>query len=98
MTKHKTPEEVVHTLPADMKKVINTNPEVLSKWNSLTPLARNEWICWTTIVKKEETRKEHIVRMREDLLTGKRDRAVGQDVHIEDPVQKNGFLSLRRNK
>ncbi len=41
-------------------------------WDSLTPLSRNEWICWVTIVKKAETRKEHIVRMKGELLEGKR--------------------------
>jgi len=63
---------VVHTVPADLSKVLISNPELLEKWNSLTPLTRNEWICWVTIVKKPETRKEHIDRLQEDLLNGKR--------------------------
>jgi hypothetical protein len=42
----------------------------LGIWNKLTPLARNEWICWVTIVKKADTRKAHIVRMEEELLKG----------------------------
>lgn len=62
----------LHPLPPDMKKALTENAEILEQWNSLTPLARNEWICWTTIVKKEETRKEHIRRMKEELLEGKR--------------------------
>jgi uncharacterized protein YdeI (YjbR/CyaY-like superfamily) len=62
---------VVHKIPEDMRKALS-DPAVISKWNSLTPLARNEWICWVTIVKKPETRKEHIERLREDLLKGKR--------------------------
>ena len=65
-------EGVVHEVPEDLREVLISNPEVLVKWNSLTPLARNEWICWTTIVKKAETRKEHIERLCEDLLNGKR--------------------------
>lgn len=63
---------VVHTVPTDMRKMLLAHSDVLEKWNDLTPLARNEWICWTTIVKLEKTRKEHIKRMQEELLAGKR--------------------------
>lgn len=63
---------VVHEVPDDMRKALLADDELLSTWNSLTPLARNEWICWTTIVKKDETRKEHIKRLGEDLRKGKR--------------------------
>ncbi len=63
---------VVHTVPKDLKEMLLNAPKLLEVWNGLTPLARNEWICWGTIVKKVETRAEHIVRLREDLLKGKR--------------------------
>ena len=63
---------VVHNVPADMRKALTADSKIQELWNGLTPLARNEWICWITIVKKEETRKEHIKRMSEDLLAGKR--------------------------
>ena len=63
---------VVHDVPSDLKKVLTENKELLEKWNDLTPLARNEWICWVTIVKKQETRLEHITRLEEELLEGKR--------------------------
>ncbi len=62
----------LHDIPDDIEAVLKAKPEILEKWNSLTPLARNEWICWTTIVKKEETRKDHVKRLQEDLLKGKR--------------------------
>ena len=62
----------LHNIPSDLKKVLLDNQEILQKWNSLTPIARNEWICWVTIVKKDETRKDHIIRLQEDLLGGKR--------------------------
>ena len=63
---------VLHKMPADLKEALISNPEVFEKWNSLTPLACNEWICWTTIVKTSETRKIHIDRLCSDLLKGKR--------------------------
>ena len=63
---------VVHTVPADLRIVLNSSSAVLDAWNTLTPLARNEWICWITFFKKPETRKNHIDRLRTDLLKGKR--------------------------
>jgi uncharacterized protein YdeI (YjbR/CyaY-like superfamily) len=63
---------VVHELPDDLKKALSEAADVLERWNSLTPLARNEWICWIISVKKPETRKEHIERLCSDLLNGKR--------------------------
>ena len=65
-------EGVVHTLPDDMKQALRANPAVLAAWNSLTPLSRNEWICWTISVKKPQTRQEHLERLCADLLAGKR--------------------------
>ncbi len=72
MTKDTIATGVVHTVPADIKKALNANPKVLEKWNSLTPLARNEWICWTTIVKQAETRADHVRQISERLLDGER--------------------------
>lgn len=72
MTEKTVATGVVHSVPSDMRAVLTSNTDVLSAWNDLTPLARNEWICWVTIVKKPETRAEHIERLREDLLDGKR--------------------------
>ena len=62
----------VHKMPDDLKKALASNKSSLATWEDLTPLARNEWICWVTFVKKEETRKEHIKRTVADLKDGKR--------------------------
>jgi len=63
---------VVHEVPDDIEKVLKADTDILERWNSLTPIQRNEWICWVTIVKKSETRAEHIHRMTEELKEGKR--------------------------
>lgn len=63
---------VVHTVPADLKKALSSSAKIVAAWNDLTPLARNEWICWTISVKKAETRKQHIDRVCSDMLKGKR--------------------------
>lgn len=46
----------VHSLPADFKKAIETSDKAHMEWKDITPLARNEWICWVTSGKKAETR------------------------------------------
>lgn len=72
MTKYPVATGVVHTVPADLRKALLSDVTVLEKWNGLTPLARNEWICWLTIVKKEETRADHLRQIPERLLEGER--------------------------
>lgn len=68
----KIPGGVAHTLPADFSKTLTESPAALTAWMSLTPLARNEWICWIISFKKQETRENHIARAIEDLIKGKR--------------------------
>ena len=63
---------VVHNVPLDLKKALTSNLKILEKWNNLTPLGRNEWICWVISVKKEETRKNHISRLCKEITQGKR--------------------------
>lgn len=65
-------EGVVHKVPDDIKAVLIAKTELLEKWNQLTSIARNEWICWTTHVKQEATRKKHIERLQTDILNGKK--------------------------
>lgn len=59
-----------HKVPEDLKKMLTSDSKILTLWNDLTPLARNEWICWVISVKREETREEHIKRMKEELKDG----------------------------
>lgn len=63
---------ILHETTADIKKALRANPSLLETWNTLTPIQRNEWICWVTLVAKAETRADHIRRMLEDLGLGKR--------------------------
>lgn len=63
---------VVHELPKDLRTVLTSTDGLLDIWEDLTPLARNEWICWIEDAKKDETRAKRIARAEEDLLGGKR--------------------------
>lgn len=71
MTKEIAPS-ILHELPNDIEKLLRSNDQLLEKWNNITAIARNEWICWTTIVKKQETREKHLKRLEEELLKDKK--------------------------
>ena len=62
----------MHKMPADLRKALASAPKALEVWEDITPLARNEWICWVVSVKKQETRADHIKRVPRELLAGKR--------------------------
>ena len=61
-----------HKLPSDLRVALIADSKALSIWETLTPLARNEWICWVTFVKKAETRKDHVKRVVSELKDGMR--------------------------
>ena len=62
----------VHKLPADLHKALVADLRVLALWEDITPLARNEFICWVENAKQFETRNRRIRRTCEELLEGKR--------------------------
>lgn len=63
---------VVHELPPDLRQALAGDRAARERWEDITPLARNEWICWVISVKKPETRKQHVERACEALKEGKR--------------------------
>jgi uncharacterized protein YdeI (YjbR/CyaY-like superfamily) len=62
---------VVHELPQDIEEYILSS-QLEETWEKLTPLARNEWICWISSAKKEETREKRKDWMCSDLKKGKK--------------------------
>jgi uncharacterized protein YdeI (YjbR/CyaY-like superfamily) len=63
---------VVHDLPADLKRALASDAKALETWEDITPLARNEWICWIESAKKAETRTRRIEWGCSSLKDGKR--------------------------
>ncbi len=63
---------VVHELPADLGEALLANATALDAWNDITPLARNEFICWVEDAKQETTRARRIRRTQEELEEGQR--------------------------
>ena len=66
------PAGTVHKLPADMRQAILADKKVLAMWEDITPLARNEWICWVITCQKPETRAKHLRVMKDKMHKGTR--------------------------
>jgi Bacteriocin-protection, YdeI or OmpD-Associated len=66
------PGGVVHKLPGDLRSALIANPTAFHAWKDITPLARNEFICWVEDAKQEKTRERRIRRTREELEDGMR--------------------------
>jgi len=62
----------VHDAGEDLQAALRSNPQILALWESLTPLGRNEFICWVEDAKQPKTRRRRIERTREELLEGKK--------------------------
>ena len=67
-----TKKGAVHTAPADFRKALAATPKALAVWESVTPLARSEWVCWVTSGKKAETRGIRIKKALSKLAGGMR--------------------------
>lgn len=64
------PAGTVHKLPADLRKKLLADAQALAAWRDITPLARNEWICWVESAKHIETRERRAERTRTELAEG----------------------------
>ncbi|MDB5244195.1 MAG: hypothetical protein JWN18_65 [Parcubacteria group bacterium] len=64
--------ETPHKIPTDLRKALSTAPKAQATWEDITPLARNEWICWVTSGKKAETRNIRIEKALSKLKGGMR--------------------------
>ena len=65
-------EESNPKIPADFQKALAKAPLVEAVWNSLTPLARWDFIIWIEAAKQVETRNRRIERACSMLTAGKR--------------------------
>ena len=72
MTAAKLSDGTAHKMPADLQKALSASVAARKAWEDITPLARNEWICWTVTVKQQKTRDEHVARAVTELAEGKR--------------------------
>ncbi|KHL25619.1 hypothetical protein PK98_02885 [Croceibacterium mercuriale] len=66
------PAGTVHQLPDDLRAMLEDRPDLLPLWTALTPLGRNEFICWVEDARQIATRRRRSVRLAEELLEGRR--------------------------
>jgi hypothetical protein len=66
------PHGTVHEAAGDLQAAVRSSPEALACWVALTPLGRNEFICWVEDAKQPATRQRRIQRTCEELLEGKK--------------------------
>ena len=72
MSSRPLPGGVVHELPEDLREALIANSATLEAWTDITPLARNEFICWVEDAKQTKTRERRIRRTQEELEEGQR--------------------------
>jgi uncharacterized protein YdeI (YjbR/CyaY-like superfamily) len=72
MTTKRISQGVVHKVPPDLRKELASRPKSLDAWEDITPLARNEFLCWVEDAKKPETRAHRIKRTYTEIAEGKR--------------------------
>ena len=96
----KISEGTVHELPGDLKAAINAEPKVHTLWEDITPLARNEFICWVENAKQIETRKRRVRRTCEELLEGNRRPCcwIGCIHRKDKPISPSVQGILKKNK
>ena len=61
-----------HQLTPELKAMLDGDASLSAKWEALSPLARNEWICWTLSAKQEATGEKRRERLHEEILAGKK--------------------------
>ena len=66
MSAQRLPGGVVHNLPSDLRERLITSTVALDAWKDITPLARNEFICWVEDARQQKTRERRIRRTREE--------------------------------
>jgi hypothetical protein len=66
------PHGTVHKAGDDLQAALRSDPKVLALWEKLTPLGRNEFICWVDDAKQAKTRQRRIERACDELLEGKK--------------------------
>ncbi|VXC73386.1 YdeI/OmpD-associated family protein [Sphingomonas sp. AX6] len=69
---HAFADGTVHKIPDDLKAALRSDPALVALWEALTPLGRNEFICWVEDAKQATTRKRRIARSGDELLEGKK--------------------------
>ena len=63
---------IFHEIPKDIEEMLSQDQSLVELWNTLTPIQRNEWICWVEGAKLIDTRKRRVERTASELIEGMR--------------------------
>ena len=66
------PHGTVHQAGEDLQAAVLAEAQLLRLWQGLTPLGRNEFICWVDDAKQPATRRRRIERTCDELREGKK--------------------------
>ncbi|WP_448663213.1 YdeI/OmpD-associated family protein [Sphingomonas sp. CJ20] len=66
------PQGTVHRAGEDLERAVRADPAVLLLWGALTPLGRNEFLCWVDDAKQAKTRERRIARTCQELVEGRK--------------------------
>jgi hypothetical protein len=69
---HDFPHGIVHQAGEDLQAAVRSDAQIFALWKGLTPLGRNEFICWVDDAKQPATRQRRIARTAAELLEGKK--------------------------
>ena len=62
----------MHDVPGDLLDALIKTKQTAILWENLTPIGRNEFICWVEDAKRDETRARRIRRTIEELAEGQK--------------------------
>lgn len=65
-------EEIEIAVPKDLSEALKNNSLARELWNSITPLARRDWIHWISNAKQAETRARRVEQTCSKLIDGKK--------------------------
>lgn len=81
------------TIPADIATGLKADPEGFKIWQSITPMARWDWIRWIRATNNPETRAHHIEVALSKLKHGiRRPCCFNRSLCTDFSVAKNGVL------
>ena len=72
MSMTKLSSGLVHKVPKDLSQELMKSIDTISLWEALTPIARNEFLCWIDSAKLDETKTKRIRRTIEELHDGQK--------------------------
>lgn len=80
-------------VPEDLQSALAADPQVLTQWMDITPMARWDWIRWIRSTKQPQTRRRRIEAACSKLRAGeRRPCCFNRTVCTEPSVSKNGVL------